>query len=982
MKSGFRSLALVAALTLLCSSAIAQRTLSYQGVVQDKSGNYLEGAHSVTVKLYSGNDTTSFWEETQHPNFAHGLFSIVIGSLRKLPALAIETPGIDHYMLGVTIDDGAEMTPRTMLTDAPAAFFADTAAFARAVDPSSLNFLSSINGIKSSPTIVGKGATSVTTRNDSIIINSSVQTPDIIQGVMNRDGSIDIKNGAGPVPEISVGPLGVTTANLARASVTTDRIATNAITTDRIASNAVTNDKIGSGSATLGFVLSADGTGGTVWQSPVAAALSLPFASTVSSSSNLFAITNSGSGGALAGTSTMNAVLGTTTTAAGVGVLGTTADGGSGAIANSGINGTTQGGNAVAGITTTGNAVYGVTNTTGVSVHGVTSASATTARAALFENLGNTTTGNVLESKALGTGSAGLFQINNTGNTSPALDVSTNGNGRAGRFQITNASSTAAAVEANTSSATGLALLATSATSASTNGTALVQNTGAAGFALEGDHTGSGTGVMGMAEGTGSTSRGVFGWASNTTGSGIGVYGQSEGQGTMGVYGLSNNAAGSGIGVYGQTNGAGGSAAGLYGWASNTSGAGYGVWGQTEATGSQAIVGKANATTGSGVGVYGWSRGSTGVGVYGQTDGTASNAYGVFGTVGSSTTTAALGVYGLTSGVAAGVYGQNNNSTAASGSGLLSGVFGTSNNASGFGVQGQNTASAGTAVLGLTSGTGVAILAQNNGTGTGLRGTVGSTTGILTFTPCGVTGIGTLGVQGITSSTAYGVYGSANGNSGRGVYGTALSPGGAAGSGTGVFAEASSTGNALIAQYIGTSTSTTTQANIAIFKSGTSPVNVARIDKNGVGYFNGGTQNSGADVAEALIPVGAKSEYEPGDVLVLSAIEATHVEKSSKAYSNCVAGVYATKAGVTLTTENVDADLSGHVPMGVIGILPTKVTTENGPIEVGDLLVTSSTPGYAMKGDDSKLRFGNILGKAMEPLKNGKSVIKVLVGKY
>ena len=30
---------------------------------------------------------------------------------------------------------------------------------------------------------------------------------------------------------------------------------------------------------------------------------------------------------------------------------------------------------------------------------------------------------------------------------------------------------------------------------------------------------------------------------------------------------------------------------------------------------------------------------------------------------------------------------------------------------------------------------------------------------------------------------------------------------------------------------------------------------MARIDKSGVGYFNGGTQNSGADLAEALLPV-------------------------------------------------------------------------------------------------------------------------------
>jgi hypothetical protein len=84
-----------------------------------------------------------------------------------------------------------------------------------------------------------------------------------------------------------------------------------------------------------------------------------------------------------------------------------------------------------------------------------------------------------------------------------------------------------------------------------------------------------------------------------------------------------------------------------------------------------------------------------------------------------------------------------------------------------------------------------------------------------------------------------------------------------------------------------------------------------------------------------------------------------------------------------LTTENVDANINDHVPMGVIGIIPTKVSGENGPIAVGDLLVTSATPGHAMKGDPDKLHFGNVLGKAMEPFNgNGTGMIKVLVGKY
>lgn len=50
--------------------------------------------------------------------------------------------------------------------------------------------------------------------------------------------------------------------------------------------------------------------------------------------------------------------------------------------------------------------------------------------------------------------------------------------------------------------------------------------------------------------------------------------------------------------------------------------------------------------------------------------------------------------------------------------------------------------------------------------------------------------------------------------------------------------------------------------------------------------------------------------------------------------------------------------MDSEVPLAVVGIVPCKVTTENGPILVGDLLVTSSTPGYAMKCTDR----GKMLG--------------------
>jgi hypothetical protein len=180
-----------------------------------------------------------------------------------------------------------------------------------------------------------------------------------------------------------------------------------------------------------------------------------------------------------------------------------------------------------------------------------------------------------------------------------------------------------------------------------------------------------------------------------------------------------------------------------------------------------------------------------------------------------------------------------------------------------------------------------------------------------------------------------------------------------------------------------------TGANIAIFRrrrvtgpGSSSTSTVVRFDSTGKGFFDGGTQNGGADLAEAFDVEGERAIYEPGDVLVISTERTRQVVRSSQPYSTLVAGVYATKPGVLLTEEANGVDLTSKVPMGVIGVIPTKVTGENGPIKIGDLLVTSSIPGHAMKADISiaKEHPGCIIGKALESFDGvGEKSIRVLV---
>lgn len=150
-----------------------------------------------------------------------------------------------------------------------------------------------------------------------------------------------------------------------------------------------------------------------------------------------------------------------------------------------------------------------------------------------------------------------------------------------------------------------------------------------------------------------------------------------------------------------------------------------------------------------------------------------------------------------------------------------------------------------------------------------------------------------------------------------------------------------------------------------------------RVDRTGRGFFNGGTQASGADFAEQMAVAGEETEYEPGDVLVISPSADKTVELSMKPFATTVIGVYSTQPAVLAGAPDTDEPLAG-IPVGITGIVPCKVSAENGAIRRGDLLVTSSMPGHAMRAGDNPPQ-GAVLGKALGELKAGVGVIYVLV---
>jgi len=145
-------------------------------------------------------------------------------------------------------------------------------------------------------------------------------------------------------------------------------------------------------------------------------------------------------------------------------------------------------------------------------------------------------------------------------------------------------------------------------------------------------------------------------------------------------------------------------------------------------------------------------------------------------------------------------------------------------------------------------------------------------------------------------------------------------------------------------------------------------------------YFSSGTGNAvfGGDVYAATrsggaidvaewIKVGSsdldnegKAILEPGDVLCLDKEEPNKVIACQTPYASSLISVVSTRPHLTMGAEYKGEDA---VKMALSGRVPVKVSVENGPIEIGDYLTSSSTRGVAMKATNA----GRVLGIAMEP---------------
>jgi hypothetical protein len=117
---------------------------------------------------------------------------------------------------------------------------------------------------------------------------------------------------------------------------------------------------------------------------------------------------------------------------------------------------------------------------------------------------------------------------------------------------------------------------------------------------------------------------------------------------------------------------------------------------------------------------------------------------------------------------------------------------------------------------------------------------------------------------------------------------------------------------------------------------------------------------------------------EPGSVMVFDSDGKLHPcrQPYDKKVAGVIAGAGAFKPAIVLGKL---PSVQGRLPIALVGRAYCKVDAEYGPVEVGDLLTASPTPGHAMKAADPARAFGAVIGKALRSLGSGQSLIPILI---
>lgn len=480
--------------------------------------------------------------------------------------------------------------------------------------------------------------------------------------------------------------------------------------------------------------------------------------------------------------------------------------------------------------------------------------------------------------------------------------------------------------------------------------------TAVAGYALGSEKSGNITGIYGYAfNNTAGASTNAYGGnfysLHDTTGTNYGVYASSTNEGAGAAYGGyftvnqfgtgahygirsisdSINSSGETYGIHNKSN------------SSNQDGKVFGIYNEATTNGTGAVYGIASnlTATGNGAGLL-----KTGIGNYTTVNGPDNSPL--------------VGI---------------DNSALTSGNGSVEGIQNNASTSSGTAyVYGIENAVANSNIIGTGDVTGILNTTTSNGKnktyGISNNVTANGNNSDLTYgsyTFLGVNGTDVVG----TAHEKYGTYSGAkiyNADNKSDVYGIRTD---------GV------TGGGGKAYGVYTSSSSNTGASYGIYASAIGPAG-----NTWAGYFVGnvkfGTDAVGSapnvnyiyDVAE-LIP--CAGDVESGDIVVINPDKDREVMKCTKE-NQITAGVISEDPTLSFGDRENARELEPEKNwnfLALAGQVYCKVDASYSEIKRGDLLTTSPTPGHAMKAVNPKI--GTIVGKALEPHKDGKGKILVLV---
>ena len=137
----------------------------------------------------------------------------------------------------------------------------------------------------------------------------------------------------------------------------------------------------------------------------------------------------------------------------------------------------------------------------------------------------------------------------------------------------------------------------------------------------------------------------------------------------------------------------------------------------------------------------------------------------------------------------------------------------------------------------------------------------------------------------------------------------------------------------------------------------------------------------GSDLSEQFDIDAATARVEPGMLVSIDPENPGKLVLSDEACDHKVAGIVSGAGGVKpgMMMGQDGSIANGEYPVALTGRVYAMVDASNGAVQPGDLLTTSSIPGYAMKVTDHQRAAGSIIGKAMTPLHEGKGLVLVLV---